>query len=187
MHFFTGSLEGTIQGMMTNPTRIGFLKILEKMGWKLNWKLRDGHSLEETADLEFKVPELGKAFEVHADEIPQAIDEIPILAVMASYIDGESRFYGLEELRVKESDRLSATEELIQVSGGKCRVEGDTLIIDGKKRKTNAFSIHSRGDHRIAMSACCMALASPEGGSIEAISCIDVSFPNFFDVMSAFR
>ena len=188
LHYFSGNQNCVIRHVMDNPTRTGFFKILKKMGVKIEVSpFNDKEEyIEKTVDLNLTIEGNLKATAVEAVDIPSMIDEVPILALIMSSVEGISRICGLEELRVKESDRLAETMRLIQLTGGQCEMEGDDLIIFGSSRKFTPFEYHSKGDHRMAMSAICAALAIKKPSVVNSIECIKVSFPNFFYILEKF-
>lgn len=119
------------------------------------------------------------------DEVPATIDELPILAVAAALADGETRLTGAEELRVKESDRLAAIEQL-RVLGVSIATTPDGFVIDGSAgRPLGGGRIVTHGDHRIAMAFAVAGLCAPDGVVIEGAECVDVSFPGFFERLAA--
>lgn len=111
------------------------------------------------------------------------IDEYPILAVAASFAEGTTRMKGLQELRVKESDRLAATAGMLRAAGVEVAIEGDDLIVQGKGRPAGGGEVATHMDHRIAMSALVMGLASENPVRIDDAAFIATSFPGFVEVM----
>ena len=107
------------------------------------------------------------------------IDELPLIALLCAFADGESRITGAKELRVKESDRIRTTAELIRNLGGDCEELPDGFIIRGKK-KLQGGNIDSYLDHRIAMTGAVGLIASENGGEIYRPECCAISFPDFF-------
>ena len=107
-----------------------------------------------------------------------------IVAMMLAFADGESRISGAKELRVKESDRIATTAEMINRLGGECIPTEDGFIIRGKKKLSGGV-VDSYLDHRIAMSAAVGLVASENGGGILRPECCSISFPNFFDLLGA--
>ena len=93
------------------------------------------------------------------------IDEYPVLAVAAAFAEGTTRMRGLKELRVKESDRLAATAAMLRLNGVDVEIEGDDLIVHGKGRAAGGGLVATHMDHRIAMSALVMGLASEQAGA----------------------
>ena len=134
---------------------------------------------EETADILVEKSDL-KAITVTAEEIPAMVDEIPLIALLCAFAEGESRITGAKELRVKESDRIKTTAELIRGIGGDVEELPDGFIIRGKK-KLFGGNVDSYLDHRIAMTAAVGLIASENGGQIYRPECCAISFPDFFE------
>jgi 3-phosphoshikimate 1-carboxyvinyltransferase len=111
------------------------------------------------------------------------IDEYPILAVAASYADGVTRMRGLKELRVKESDRLAATADMLRQNGVAAEIEGDDLIVQGTGRAGGGGRVVTHMDHRIAMAALVMGLASQAPVAVDDAAVIATSFPGFVELM----
>lgn len=164
-----------------NPTRIGLLKVLQKMGAKIEFLNKRNILGEPVSNLIVHASTL-KGIKVEKEKIPTLIDEIPILTVAALHAEGDTYIQGLGELRYKEIDRLEAISEEFNKftkKGDKCvEVLGDDLIIHGRKEFSFA-SVSARGDHRMAMALAIMALVS-DGGEIHETACVDISYPNFF-------
>ncbi len=114
---------------------------------------------EEVADLRVTASKL-KGVEVPPERAPSMIDEYLILAVAAAFAEGVTRMRGLKELRVKESDRLAATADMLRVNGVTVEIDGDDLIVHGKGTVAGGGEVATHMDHRIAMSALMMGLAS---------------------------
>jgi 3-phosphoshikimate 1-carboxyvinyltransferase len=179
-----GSL--TVSGVLENPTRTGFEVILERMGVRLGRspQRRDGGLLEPEVDLTIHGGAPLRGIDMEPELAPSLIDEIPILAIAAMFASGESRFRGLGELRVKESDRLVKTIELVTSAGGRARAEGDDLIVSGGLSKTKAFQFDPDEDHRLAMAAAVAANYAEGSCTIKDPSCVAVSFPGFFEALA---
>ena len=111
------------------------------------------------------------------------IDEYPILAVAAAFAQGTTRMRGLAELRVKESDRLAATAAGLSANGVEAAIDGDDLIVEGKRRVPGGGNIATRMDHRIAMAFLILGLASEKTASVDDTSFIATSFPDFVGLM----
>ena len=117
-----------------------------------------------------------------AEDVPSMIDELPLVALLCAYADGESRISGAGELRVKESDRIRTVCELIAALGGICIETEDGFIIRGKKSLPGG-DVDSYLDHRIAMTAAVGLTASEKGGNIRGAGCCAISFPGFFRML----
>ena len=178
-----GALKGRVlcKNVGINPTRTGILRAFDKMGVKYSVLNRHASVGEEMADILVEKSPLC-AVELGGDEMPSMIDELPLIALMLAFADGESRIRDAKELRVKESDRIATTMEMINRLGGECIATDDGFIIRGKK-KLQGGTVDSFLDHRIAMSAAVGMMASENGGSILRSDCCSVSFPNFFELL----
>ena len=174
--------ELVLEAVMTNPLRTGLLTTLREMGASIEVVDKRDDGGEEIADLRVRSSAL-KGVEVPAERAPSMIDEYPILAVAASFAEGVTRLQGLQELRVKESDRLAATTDMLRANGIAAEIEGDDLIVQGKGRPAGGAEVKTHMDHRIAMSALVMGLASENPVSIDDSAFIATSFPGFFELM----
>jgi 3-phosphoshikimate 1-carboxyvinyltransferase len=173
--------ELILDAVMTNPLRTGLLATLREMGASIeDLEKRDGG--EEIADLRVRTSAL-KGVDVPAERAPSMIDEYPILAVAASFAEGLTRMRGLKELRVKESDRLAATAEMLRAGGVTVEIEGDDLIVHGKGRPIGGGEVKTNMDHRIAMAALMMGLGTESPVRIDDSAFIATSFPGFVDLM----
>ena len=123
-----------------------------------------------------------RPFTVVAEEVPSLIDELPLLAVLGMYAEGDSVIRGAEELRVKESDRVETTAAMIRALGGEADTLPDGMIIHGSG-KVRGGTVDSFGDHRIAMSAAVAALGSECGCEIKGAESAAVSYPGFWEVI----
>jgi 3-phosphoshikimate 1-carboxyvinyltransferase len=175
-----GALKGKTlcKNVGVNPTRIGILKAFDKLGVRyslLNKRLSGG---EEIADILVEKSTL-QNITLTGEDVPSMIDELPLVALMCAYANGESRIMGAKELRVKESDRIRTTAELIRSLGGCCEELEDGFIIRGKE-KLSGGDVDSYLDHRIAMTAAVGMIASEHGGYIKNPECCAISFPDFF-------
>jgi 3-phosphoshikimate 1-carboxyvinyltransferase len=141
---------------------------------------------ERSGDLEVRSAEL-VATTVGADEVPLAIDELPLFALLASCAHGSSRLRGAEELRAKESDRVEATVDALRALGLHVQGTEDGFRIRGVPARPRGGRVQSRGDHRIAMLGAIAGLDSQEGVEIEDAECVSVSFPGFFDLLGSLR
>jgi 3-phosphoshikimate 1-carboxyvinyltransferase len=124
-----------------------------------------------------------KGVEVPPERAPSMIDEYLILAVAASFAEGTTIMRGLQELRVKESDRLAATADMLRVNGVKVEISGDDMIIEGRGHVPGGGLVATHMDHRIAMSALMMGLAADEAVTVDDMSFIGTSFPDFVPMM----
>ena len=171
-----------LEGVMTNPLRAGLLTTLGEMGAGIEVLDRRQEGGEDVADLRVRAAGLA-AVDVPAVRAPTMIDEYPILAVAAAFAEGTTRMRGLKELRVKESDRLAATVALLSRNGVAVEIEGDDLIVHGRGRAGGGGLVATHMDHRIAMSALVMGLASDQPVKVDDTAFIATSFPNFIPMM----
>ncbi len=160
-----------------NPTRTGFLTVLRRMGALVSVEELTDHFGEPVADLIVR-PSVLRGTEVPAIEIPALIDEIPLLAVLASRAQGVTVFRDVGELRVKESDRLSLIVENLRAVGGRAEVSGDDLIVEGVVARP-AGRVRSAGDHRLAMAFAVMGTIDGARVRVDGMACAAVSFPRF--------
>jgi 3-phosphoshikimate 1-carboxyvinyltransferase len=137
---------------------------------------------EDVADLRVRTSAL-KGVEVPPERAPFMIDEYLVLGVAAAFAEGTTRMRGLKELRVKESDRLAATADMLRVNGIDVEIEGDDLIVHGKGRAVGGGLVKTHMDHRIAMSALVMGLASEKPVQVDDTAFIATSFPGFVEMM----
>ena len=118
------------------------------------------------------------------DIIPRLVDEIPVIAVAATQAEGTTIIHGAEELKVKESDRLKTISRELSKMGADIKEAEDGLIIKGGTPLKYA-NCESYDDHRIAMSCAIAGLVADGGVSVDDLSCVDISFPGFFDVLKS--
>jgi 3-phosphoshikimate 1-carboxyvinyltransferase len=173
-----------VEGVMTNPLRAGLLATLREMGASIETLETRDEGGEEVSDLRVRAGAL-KGVEVPPERAPTMIDEYPILAVAAAFAQGTTRMRGLKELRVKESDRLAATAEMLRVNGVEVEIEGDDLIVQGKGSVAGGGLVATHMDHRMAMSALVMGLASEKAVAADDTAFIATSFPTFISMMRA--
>lgn len=178
----------TILNVLMNPTRTGLILTLQEMGARievLNARTAGG---EDVADLRVRHSEL-KGVDVPADRAPSMIDEYPVLSVAAAFAEGKTTMTGLEELRVKESDRLAAVARGLELNGVDCEEGESSLVVrgvPGGKGLGNARgeAVKTHLDHRIAMSFLVMGLASEHPVTVDDARMIATSFPEFMDLMA---
>jgi 3-phosphoshikimate 1-carboxyvinyltransferase len=174
----------SMPGVGLNPLRTGLMLCLEEMGAIIDVKNRRIEGGEPVGDLDITGGPL-RAVDVPAERAPSMIDEYPILAVAAACAVGTTRLRGLKELRVKESDRLAATAALLSVNGVRVEIEGDDLIVHGTGAPpAGGGVVATHMDHRIAMSALVLGLASESPVTVDDAGFIDTSFPGFVDLMN---
>jgi 3-phosphoshikimate 1-carboxyvinyltransferase len=171
-----------LEGVMTNVTRTGLFATLREMGATIEELDRRLEGGEDVADLRVRTSAL-KGVEVPPERAPFMIDEYLVLGVAAAFAEGTTRMRGLRELRVKESDRLAATADMLRVNGIDVEIEGDDLIVHGKGRAAGGGLVKTHMDHRIAMSALVMGLASEKPVQVDDTAFIATSFPGFVEMM----
>lgn len=168
--------------MLLNPTRIGFLEVLKRMGARLEIQ-QEGDEPEPWGSVRSMFsPDLA-ACHVHAHEVPSLIDEVPILALVATQAKGTTVIDGVGELRVKESDRLGAIADQLAVMGAHVSVHGDSLSIEGPTPLRAPDTLQSFSDHRIAMT---LRLAGRLAGAdpvIEGEESTEISYPGFQEAL----
>ena len=178
----TGS-ELTITGVGLNPSRTRFLDVMARMGVRTESRVGRVELGEPVGDLWVAPCDGVRATRVTEDELPLVIDEVPILAMMATHAPGDTWFLGARELRVKESDRLGALGRGIADLGGHGGVEGDDLVVAGGGLAGG--TAHAHGDHRMAMAFVVAALAAGAPIEVDDVGAADVSFPGFVPVLVA--
>lgn len=171
-----------LEGVMMNPLRTGLFQTLREMGARIEIAAARNEGGEDVADLRVRSSQL-RGVDVPAARAPAMIDEYPILAVAASFAVGTTRMRGLAELRVKESDRLVATADMLRANGVDVTIDGDDLVVEGYGRVAGGGMVATHMDHRLAMSALVMGLASDEPVAVDDMSFVATSFPGFADMM----
>ena len=173
--------EITLPAILLNPRRTGLIETLLEMGARIEVVNRRVSGGEEIGDLLVRHSEL-KGVEVPAARAPSMIDEYPILSVAAAFAEGKTAMRGLEELRVKESDRLEAVALGLKLNGVQYEIEGDDLIVQGGA-VPGGGTVPTHMDHRIAMSFLTMGLASEKPVTVDDVTMIATSFPEYRDLM----
>ena len=176
--------ELRLPGILQNEGRTGLFGVLRQMGADVQFEKEQLNGGERRADMVVRASDL-RAVHVSADQIPAMVDEIPILAVAASFAKGTSRFEGLAELRIKESDRLAAIEQMLSANGVTVRVGEDWLEIDGAESVRGGGLVETRHDHRIAMSGLVLGMATQNPVTIDDGAMIATSYPDFVVSMNA--
>jgi 3-phosphoshikimate 1-carboxyvinyltransferase len=174
--------EIELPAILLNPRRIGLIGTLLEMGANIEVKNRRSSGGEEIGDLVVRYSIL-HGVEVPASRAPSMIDEYPVLSVAAAFAQGKTAMRGLEELRVKESDRLAAVAAGLVANGVRHTIEGDDLIVEGG-RVPGGGTVATHMDHRIAMSFLTMGLASEKPVTVDDVAMIATSFPEYQDLMA---
>lgn len=172
----------TVEGVLMNPARIGLIETLLEMGADIEVVGERETGGEKLADLRVRHAEL-KGVTVPAARAPSMIDEYPILAVAAATASGETRMEGLEEMRVKESDRLAAVAAGLKVNGVDCTEGHDWLVVRGGV-VSGGGTVTTHLDHRIAMSFLILGFVAKAPVSVDDAAMIATSFPTFESLMT---
>ncbi|HEU4476585.1 MAG TPA: 3-phosphoshikimate 1-carboxyvinyltransferase, partial [Methyloceanibacter sp.] len=175
--------EIVIENVLLNPTRGGFIETVREMGADIEILDRRDQGGEPVGDLRVRSSAL-TGVRVPAERAPSMIDEYPMLACLAAFAEGETRMEGLSELKVKESDRLSATAAGLAACGVAARVEGDDLIVEGRGKVEGSGLVETHMDHRIAMAFLTLGLGARKPVQVDDISMIATSFPDFAKLMT---
>ena len=167
--------EIELPAILLNPRRIGLIETLLEMGADIEVKNRRTSGGEEIGDLVVRHSRL-HGVEVPAARAPSMIDEYPVLSVAASFAQGKTAMRGLEELRVKESDRLAAVAAGLAANGVRHAIEGDDLIVEGGAVPGGGM-VTTHMDHRIAMAFLTMGLASQKPVTVDDVTMIATIIP----------
>lgn len=179
--------ELRVRGVGVNPTRTGFLTVLRRMGASIDESGRREVQGEPVANLIARPPSPGAVLHatiVEAREIPGLIDEIPMLAVLASRAEGTTTFYEVGELRVKESDRLQLVARNLRAVGVEAEALDNSLRVRGTERPPRG-SIETQGDHRIAMAFAVLGQVPGADVRVDDLECAEISFPGFAAALRA--
>ena len=172
--------ELLLKDVLINPTRDGFFRKIKQMGAFVEYTNVREINGEPVADILVRYSDDLKAVQVVKEEIPSMVDEIPILAVVATQAEGDTVITGASELRVKESDRIKAVVENLKKVGVEVQELEDGMIIKGKSRIKGGY-VDSYKDHRIAMAFSILGLISEDGIKIKDADCAYISYPEFFE------
>lgn len=177
--------ELRLSGVGVNPTRTGSLAVLARMGGQVSIDAQGEEGGEPVADIVVHPASL-RATEITAGEIPGLIDEIPLLAVLASRAEGTTIFRQVGELRVKESDRLGLIAENLRSVGVTAEVSGEDLHVTGTDRPP-VGKVRTAADHRIAMAFAVLGTLPGANVKVDDMACAAVSFPGFSAVLRSIR
>lgn len=180
-----GGGELIVEHVGINPLRTGLYTSLKEMGAAIEWRNERLVGGEKVADLAVKGGARLKGIDVPPDRAPSMIDEYPILAVAAAHAEGTTVMRGLAELKVKESDRLSAIAAGLSANGVKVEVGADSLTVHGTGgRVPGGGTVATHLDHRIAMSFLVLGMAARERVTVDDVAMVDTSFPGFVTLMN---
>lgn len=174
-----------IRGVGCNPTRSGAIEVLKKMGARVELLNLRKEAGEPVADLKISGARL-KGIDIGPEMVARTIDEYPVLSVAAALAEGTTTISGAEELRHKESDRITAMVRELRKLGVEAEERQDGMTIEGTERLKGA-RVESYGDHRVAMALAVAGLSADGGVEIDSGDCVDISFPGFFDLLEECR
>jgi 3-phosphoshikimate 1-carboxyvinyltransferase len=175
--------EIVLKNVGLNPTRTGIIEVMNKMGADLEIVQTEKSSFEPFGDIIIKTSNL-KGTVIEGDLIPKLIDEIPIIALLATQAEGTTIIKDAEELKVKETNRIDTVVQELKTLGARIEATEDGMIIQGQS-KLNGGTVSSHGDHRIGMMLAIAALLCEDEAELENPGAISVSYPNFFDHLNS--
>jgi len=167
-----------LRGVGVNPTRTGVLDVFQQSGLSVRLENERESLGEPLADIWVEHSGIGIPFEISGALVPRLVDEIPVLAVLASQLDGVSHIRGAGELRVKESDRIEAVARGLRSMGAEVETHPDGLSVAGPVRLQGA-TLHAHNDHRIAMAFAIAGLVADGETVVEGADSIATSYPEF--------
>jgi 3-phosphoshikimate 1-carboxyvinyltransferase len=171
----------TVTGVGLNPRRTAFLDVLTRMGAAVSVRATGtDETCEPVGDVTVTGSELAGTT-IAGDEVPNLIDELPLVAVLAATARGETTIRDASELRYKESDRVATVAEGLRAVGADARELPDGMTVRGRERVRGDATVNSRGDHRIAMSFAVLALGADAPVAIRDTACVATSYPGFWD------
>lgn len=174
----------TVKRVGVNQTRTGLLDLLEAMNVNLEIKELTDPGSEPVADITVAGTGSLKGIDVPVEWIPRIIDEIPLVAVAAAAAEGKTVIRGAEELRVKESDRIATTVDMLRRAGANVSETGDGFTVEGGK-DIHRSDHDSKSDHRIAMASVIMSMMAGSASTVVDTACVGTSFPDFTDCMNS--
>ena len=169
--------EAVVEGVGLNPGRTGFLSLLERLGAEVVVETEE-EGIEPVGSVTVRADGL-RSIDVGAEDVPGAIDELPLLAVLATQASGQTRVTGARELRVKESDRIAAIVAGLSAMGADVEALPDGFVVQGPTRLTGA-ELDTRGDHRIGMALAVAASIATGESVLAGAEWVDVSYPGYF-------
>jgi 3-phosphoshikimate 1-carboxyvinyltransferase len=173
-----------LEDVGVNPTRTAFLELLRTSGFSIEASSERLSGGEPVADLEVHNASDLHAIAVSGGAAAEMIDELPVLAVAATQLPGESRISGAAELHVKESDRITAIAEGLAAMGANIAAHDDGWTVKGPSKLQGA-RVRSHNDHRIAMAIAVAGLLADGVTEIEDAECVEISYPGFFDQLES--
>jgi 3-phosphoshikimate 1-carboxyvinyltransferase len=171
-----------LPGVLANPTRTGFVDLLGRMGARIGVAARGDAAGEPIADLDVEHARLTRD-SIPPSDIPRIIDELPLVGLLAQFCKGETAVRHAAELRHKESDRIATTVHALRAIGINAEELADGFVVRGSGQRPPGGTVHSEGDHRIAMLGGVAGLVSRQGVTVVDAECVDVSFPGFFELL----
>ena len=177
----TPDSEITMKHVGINPTRDGLIKVCEAMGADITLSNVNDSGGEPTADITVRTSNL-HGTEIGGEIIPTLIDEIPVIALLACFAEGETVIKNAEELKVKESNRIDLMVNNLKRMGADAVATDDGMIIHGGKTLTG-ISLNCKYDHRIAMTFSIAGINADGETDIEDAECVDVSYPDFYETL----
>lgn len=173
--------ELLLEEVLVNPTRDGFFRKLKEIGADIEYTDHRELSFEPIADILVKGSSQLRGVTVYPEEVPAMIDELPLLAVVATQAEGRTVIKGAQELRYKESDRIKATVENLKNMGAKIEETPDGMIIEGPTPLKGGVTIKTYNDHRIAMAFTIAGLIADKPVKLDNPECVAISYPQFFE------
>lgn len=174
-----------LQNVGLNPTRTGIIEVMNKMGANIEIIHHDGDSFEPIGDITIKTSNLNGVV-IEGDVIPRLIDEIPIIALLATQAEGTTVIKDAEELKVKETNRIDTVVQELTKLGASIEATEDGMIIHGGSRLTGG-KVSSHGDHRIGMMLAIASMICSDNVELENPEAISVSYPNFFNHLNGLQ
>jgi 3-phosphoshikimate 1-carboxyvinyltransferase len=174
----------TVHDVGLNPRRAALLDVLARMGARVSVFNRRRSAGEAVGDVQVQSAEL-VATRIAPAEVPSLVDELPLVALLASHARGESVVTGAAELRVKETDRIEAVTDGLRAAGARIHSREDGWTVTGVPARLRGGRVDACGDHRIAMLGAVAGLASREGVEIGGAEAVAVSFPGFFELLES--
>jgi 3-phosphoshikimate 1-carboxyvinyltransferase len=170
-----------VEGVGLNWTRTGFFRIAQRMGAVIVGDLEDPSAPdpeeEPVGDIDVAQSPL-EGTTVEPEEVPLAIDELPLVALLGCFAEGDTVVRGASELRIKESDRIAGVADGLKALGGEVEPTADGFVVRGRGGLEGG-TLDSRGDHRLAMLGAVAGIASQEGVAVEGMEAAAVSYPGF--------